>query len=316
MIGLDVLYNALNASVLPYVEAIEYVDRMSGGPSELKVSLCNADGRFTTSWRATCGDSISLRWGAARPEPLAISGIGVEHTPRLVIWTAKAIPITTASPAGRGGGTAPPKTGAFVTEKKSWDTLQNASIRGIAQRVCDECGMSLRFSSKKNPKIPQVARYNETGYHLLERLCRRYGLAIRSTASEVQIVARPASSDAPAQTSVELTLDKVLSLQNLDSLPAKSVKSVRRDPRSGEVVRRSIGDGDGAVISLSYDVEDSEIYDEAMLDAQATEMSVYPDERFTAGSLIKTPYGLRVVTEMRYNRTGDSESMVLITRAA
>lgn len=319
MIKLDVIYNALNASVLPYVEGIEYVDVMAGKPSELRVSLCNADGRFTSSaWRASCGDSLSLHWGDAQPEPLAISGIGLERTPRLVIWAARSIPVTTSSPAGRGGGTPPPSAGAFVDSRKSWDTVHNTSIKSVAQVVCRECGMQLRYLAKHDPKLPQVARYNESGYHLLERLCRRYGLGLRSTASEVQIIARPATSsaDAPAQAVIDLPENRIISLQNVDSLPARSVNSVRRDPRSGAVVRRSVGSGDGAAIGLFYDIEDSEIYDEAALDAQASQMSVYPDDRLTAGSLIKTSYGLRVVTEMHYTRTGDAETMELLTRAA
>lgn len=319
MIDIDLIYNALDASVMPFVEGIEYLDVAKGKPSELKVYLCNADGRFTSSaWKASCGDALSLRWGNARPEPLAISDIGVERKPRLVIWSARAIPVTTVAPAGRGGGSPPPAAGAFVDARKSWDTLRGVSLSAVAQRVCGECGMALKFLSKKDPIIPQVARLNETGYHLVERLCRRYGLAVRSTASEVQVVARPAtkSAEAPEQSVIVLPENKIISLHNVDSLPAKAVKSARRDPRSGAVVRKSVGDGDGGVITLSYDVEDSEIYDEAVLDAQASQMSIYPDSRITAGSLIDTPYGLRVVSEMRYNRTGDRETMELTTKAA
>lgn len=319
MIRLDIRYNELEASLMPFVEEVEYHDMMAGEPSELKITLCNADGRFTASaWSATCGDSLSLQWGAARPEPLAISGIGVERVPRLVIWVARSIPVTSSAPSGRGGGTPPPAPGAFIDERKSWDTVQRVRLSEIARRVCSECGLVLRYLSKSDPIIAQVARYNETGYHLIERLCRRYGLTVRSTASEVQIIARPGtmSAEAPVQATIELPRDRIISLRNVDSLPARAIKSVRRDPRSGDVIRRSVGSGDGSVIGLYYDIEDAEIYDEAVLDAQAERMSVYPDDRITAGTLVKTPYGLRVVTEMRYNRTGDSETMELMTRAA
>lgn len=319
MIKLDLKYNGLEASLMPFVEAVEYIDFMAGKPSELKVTLCNADGRFSSpAWSATCGDSLSLQWGSARPEPLAISGVGVERVPRLVVWSARSLPVTSSAPSGRGGGAPPPSSGALVDARKSWDTVHRVRLSDVARRVCAECGIALKYLSKNDPVIAQVARYNETGYHLLERLCRRYGLAVRSTSSAVQIISRPAthSADAPVQAAIDLPENRIISLQNVDSLPARSVNSVRRDPRSGAVVRRSVGSGDGAAIGLFYDIEDSEIYDEAALDAQSSQLSVYPDDRLTAGSLLKTPYGLRVITEMHYNRTGDAETMELLTRAA
>lgn len=318
MIPLDLLYNGLSdKSILGFVESLEYTDRARSGESSLVVKLCNADGRFTGNWSASLGDGLSLRFGAASPEMMAIQKIGVEHRPRLVTWSAKCVPSASRAVQGRGAGTPPPASGAFVTDKKSWDAVENITLQAIAVRVCAECGLSLSYLAKQNPTLPRTVRLRETGYHFLERLCRRYGLGIRAKADAVQIVARPSSSGDSPQGVLSLDESLVVSLQDVEALPARCIKSARRDPRSGTVLRSFAGDGDGAPVGLDFDALDADsIYTEAQLQAAACELSVVPDARFVAGALLSTPYGLREVVEMRYTRTGDSESMLLITRGA
>lgn len=318
MLSFDVLYNRLDASLLPFLESVEYVDALGKEPSTLAVSLCNADGRFTREWACAKGDALSIRFGVATPDPLAISEVSVEAVPRLVTWRASARPATSKAPSGRGGGTPPPSSGALVSDKRSWDSMSNASLRSVAQRVCEECGLGLRYTAKTNPKIPQVARYNESGYHLLERLSRRYGLAVRATASEVQIVARPGTPEAPAQASVGIPGSAIISMQSVEALKVAKLQSVRVDPRTGKPVRVSIGDADGGIVSVGYTMEDAVgIYDEVVLDALAGELTVYPDARYVAGAIVKiSGVGLRVITEMRYTRTGDAETMTIRTRGA
>lgn len=321
MIAFDLLYNRLaESSLLAYVESVEYIDRVKSSASELVVKLCNADGRFTGGWAATLGDSLSLRFGDAAPETMAIRSVGVERAPRLVTWSCRSVPSASRAVSGRGGGLPPPSAGALVAEKKSWDTLRSVSLSSVASRVCAECGLSLRYAAKVDPVLSMVARYRETGYHLLERLCRMYGLGIRATADSVQIVARPSSratSETVPQAVIPIPDSMIVTMQNLDSLPARAIQSARRDPRSGDVLRTSAGDGDGAPVALDFDaLAGNAIYDDAMLNAAASELSVVPDARIVAGVLLQTSFGLREVTEMRYNRTGDAESMRLVTKGA
>lgn len=321
MIAFDLTYNELGADVLmPFVESLEYTDFYKNAPSKLRVSLCNADGRFMKSWRATCGDSIAIKYGTATAEPMAISSISAGLAPAVVTWEASGIPATTASPQGRGAGFPPPKSGALVAERRSWDSKSNVSLLRVAELVCRECGLSLKYTAKVRPNIPHVGRLNETGYHLLERLCRRYGLAVRATASEVQIVARPASkatAAAPAQATIMIPRANIIAIADADSLPAANVKSARRSPRSGKVIRESAGAGDGAGIGLNFSADSpDEIYAAAYLESRASVLDIIPDSRIVAGCIVSTPYGLRLVTEMLYTRTGDTESQRLTTRAA
>ena len=319
MLSFDVLYNRLSASLLPYLESVEYVDTLGKDPSTLAVTLCNADGRFTREWSCTQGDSLSLRFGAATPDPFAISEVSVEAVPRLVTWRASARPATIKAPSGRGKGTSPPSSGALISDKRSWDSYTSAvTLREVAQRVCAECGLALQYSAKTNPRLLRVVRFRESGYHLLERLCRMHGLSVRATAARVQIVARPGTPDAPAQNVVDVPSDAIISIQNTEALRVSRIQSARRDPYTNRVERVSYGDGDGGVVSLGYSIADAaSIYDEAILDALAGGLTVYPDARYVAGAVLKIPgLGLRVVTEMRYTRTGDSEQMTLSTRGA
>ena len=319
MLSFDVLYNRLSASLLPYLESVEYVDTLGKDPSTLAVTLCNADGRFTREWSCTQGDSLSLRFGAATPDPFAISEVSVEAVPRLVTWRASARPATIKAPSGRGKGTSPPSSGALISDKRSWDSYTSAvTLREVAQRVCAECGLALQYSAKTNPRLLRVVRFRESGYHLLERLCRMHGLSVRATAARVQIVARPGTPDAPAQNVVDVPSDAIISIQNTEALRVSRIQSARRDPYTNRVERVSYGDGEGGVVSLGYSIADAaSIYDEAILDALAGGLTVYPDARYVAGAVLKIPgLGLRVVTEMRYTRTGDGEKMTLSTKGA
>lgn len=319
MLSFDVLYNRLSASLLPYLESVEYVDTLGKDPSTLAVTLCNADGRFTREWSCTQGDSLSLRFGAATPDPFAISEVSVEAVPRLVTWRASARPATIKAPSGRGKGTSPPSSGALISDKRSWDSYTSTvTLREVAQRVCAECGLALQYSAKTNPRLLRVVRFRESGYHLLERLCRMHGLSVRATAARVQIVARPGTPDAPAQNVVDVPSDAIISIQNTEALRVSRIQSAWRDPYTNRVERVSYGDGDGGVVSLGYSIADAaSIYDEAILDALAGGLTVYPDARYVAGAVLKIPgLGLRVVTEMRYTRTGDSEQMTLSTKGA
>ena len=318
MIPLELYYNRLNASLNDFIEAVEYVDVCKGAPASLKVTLCNADGRFTRGWACTKGDALGLQFGAATPEQLSISEVSVQIVPRLVTWTASAIPATTAAPSGRGNGSPPPKSGALVTDARSWQQpMRNARLSAVARTVCNECGLTLKYVAKSDPRVSYVGRCRETGYRLLTRLCRRYGLGLRATASDVQIISRPSVSGG-AQEAIDLPLSKIEAFSNTTALAASKVQSARMDPRSGKVVRAASGDGDGAPISLVFDADDADsIYSQAVLDAMAAELTVVPDARFVAGSILQIPgYGLRQVTEMRYKRTGDGETMTLQTRGA
>ena len=107
-------------------------------------------------------------------------------------------------------------------------------------------------------------------------------------------------------------------MQQTDALKVAKIQSARRDPYTNRVERVGYGDGDGGVVSLGYSIADAAgIYDEAILDALAGELTVYPDPRYVAGAVLKIPgLGLRVVTEMRYTRSGDAEQMSLSTKGA
>lgn len=320
MISIELQYNRLNASLNAFVESVEYVDYSGTRPSTLSVILNNADGRFTREWACTRGDSLGLKFGAARTEALSISSVTVQAMPRTVTWTASAIPATTSAPSGRGKGEAPPAGGALVADSKSWTPeLQNVRLSAVAQRVCSECGLTLRYLAKNDPVIPIVSRCMETGYHLLARISRRYALSVRATASEVQIVPRPATrSGGGAQSSVALPLSAIVALGSSESMAPAKVASARFDPRKGEAVRSSYGDGEGAIGDLVFDADDAgALYSDAVLDSMAAQIDVTPNEKYVAGAILQIPgYGLRVITEMRYTRTGDTESMILQTRGA
>lgn len=320
MIDFDVVYNKLDSpSLLPFLESAALVEVTAGKASTLSLSLCNADGRFTGSWQATKGDSISLRMKPAGLMTFAIKKISVQASPRVVVWEGEARPAVSKSPSGRGSGSPPPSSGAIVSDKKSWDEqVKNKTLKDIAQRVCGECGLRLQYCAKINPKIEYVARYNESGFHLVDRLARRFGLCVRASAGTLSIIGAQRSEDASPPESVSFPVNKIISLAKVDDVKPASVKSARLDPRSGEAVRMSAGDGDGVVDGYDFDLDDAgAIYDASVASSQAAELQIVPTAGIVAGTILSIDgYGLREVTEMRYNRTGDTETMRILTRAA
>ena len=320
MIDFDVVYNKLDSpSLLPFLESAALVEVTAGKASTLSLSLCNADGRFTGSWQATKGDSISLRMKPAGLMTFAIKKISVQASPRVVVWEGEARPAVSKSPSGRGSGSPPPSSGAVVSDKKSWDEqVKNKTLKDIAQRVCSECGLRLQYCAKTNPKIEYVARYNESGFHLVDRLARRFGLCVRASAGTLSIIGAQRIEDASPPESIAFPVDKIISLAKVDDVKPAAVKSARLDPRSGEAVRMSAGDGDGVVDAYDFDLDDAgAIYDASVASGQAAELQIVPTAGIVAGTILSIDgYGLREVTEMRYNRTGDTETMRILTRAA
>lgn len=319
MLPVDVLYNRLpSPSLRRWVESVSLVEQLSGRASTLSVSLCNADGRFLGDWRATKGDSIALSIPPASAEEFAIQKISHSRAPAVVTWEAEGRPATSKAPTGRGGGFPPPVRGAFVEDKRSWgEPLKNRRLRDVAQRVCDECGLSLKYVAKANPLIPYISRYNETGFHLLDRFCRVNALAVRATSGEVTILSTRAREDKSPPVSVSLSLDKVTGLTQSDTVSPRSVRSARLDPRSASTVRLVYGDGEGPDVDLPYDADAARsLYLAAVAECRMATVDIVPTAGITAGSIVDiSGVGLREVVEMRYSRTGDVERMSLMVRA-
>ena len=320
MIAFDLLYNRLpSPSLGPWVESVSLVDRVSSRASTLSVTLCNADGRFLGPWRATNGDSLALSMPPAAPDVYSITKITAGRAPSVVTWEAEGRPATTSAPSGRGNGTPPPSSGAFVSVKKSWEEpLRGVDLRAVAVRVCAECGLSLKYVAKSNPKIAHVARYNETGFHLLDRLCRRFALTLRATSGAVTILPLQAVNEPSPAATVAVPGDGLITYSASDTIAARSVRSARLDPRSARPVRMQSGDGDGTDIDLDYDADAaSELYAASVASAAVAVVDIVPLAGIVAGSIVDIPgLGLREVTEMRYNRTGDTERMSITVRAA
>lgn len=319
MLPVDVLYNRLpSPSLRRWVESVSLVERLSGRASTLAVSLCNADGRFLGEWRATKGDSIALSIPPASAEEFAIQKISHSRAPAVVTWEAEGRPATSKALTGRGGGFPPPVRGALVEDKKSWgEPLKNRRLRDVAQRVCDECGLSLKYVAKANPLIPYISRYNETGFHLIDRFCRVNALVVRATSGEVTILSAQARDDKSPPMSVSLLMDGVIGITQSDVVSPRSVRSARLDPRSASTVRLAYGDGEGPDVDLPYDADAAEsLYLAAVAECRVATVDVVPVAGITAGSIIDiSGVGLREVAEMRYSRTGDAERMSLMVRA-
>lgn len=319
MIMLDVLCNRLAVpSLLAYAESIMLTERQSGRASTLAVTLCNVDGRFLGPWRATCGDSLAISIPPATPDVYAIKKISFNSAPATVTWEAEGRPVTTKAPADRGRGTPPPPSGALVEDRKSWGTaLKNARLRDIAARVCAECGLALDYVAKSNPVIAYLARYNETGFHLLDRLCRRAALTLRATAGRVTILAMQTREDKSPPASIALPASQVVTLAQSQSTAPRSVRSARLDPRSAQPVRYAAGDGVGTDIDLQDDaIAAGQLYAAVVAGSTMADVDIIPQVGIVSGCIVDiSGLGLREVVEMRYMRTGDAERMSLTVRA-
>lgn len=318
MLELTVTYNRLSADISRFVENLNLTERIGREAGTLDVTLCNADGRFTRDWQATQGDSLSLKLGTIPSEPYSITSVTVSTLPKTVTWQCKARPATTKSPEGRGSGTKPPAKGAVVDTRLSWPSIASITLSGLLAKVCGECGLKSRFCPKKDPKLTNVVRYNESGWHLLDRYARSSGYSLRATADTVSIIAPKQSGNAGTQTDVHVPMSAILALGSAEGMKPAKVQSRRYDPRSAKIVEVSAGDGDGDELGFDFDIDDaSSLYDDIMLSKLAQTLTVIPDARYVAGAMISVDsIGRLQVTQMTYSRTGDTETMQLSTRSA
>lgn len=311
-------YNELDeVGVLPYLESVALIDRLSGTASELTLSFMDVDSRFSTGlWRATKGDGITCGFAGLKDEYYAIDRITSQNMPAVVTWHATARPRTVKAPKSRGGGYPPPSGGAIINERKSWDSERKVAFKKLCKRVCDECGLKLNYMIKENPIISDVARYQESGFDLLQRYCNIYGYAIRATSSEVTILAAARSVaksvESTAQPEViDVPADSILSMTQSAPMKPSKVVSARLDPRTGNVIRGSAGDGDGAADELNFDALSPAAIYASRLGAVGA-VSVIPNAKYCAGARVRINNSLYTVKEMRYNRTGDNETMSLV----
>lgn len=314
MINISLLYNRLNAELLPFCESVSLVEKLSGEFSELKVTLCNVDGRFTREWAAVKGDSVSVSCGFATAEAYTIKSISINKNPRVVQWICKARPGTTKAPKKRGGGSPPPNAGALIDSKLSWSTISSITMRALLEKVCSECGLRAKYTPKSNPGLNNVVRYRESGWAILNRYAKCYGFALRSTADTVTIF-KPAEAKTD-QKSIELNDELIKSFSIANEIAPARVISSRFDPRSKEIVKSEAGDGEGVSIDVSsYDAVDAgSIYDE--LSKQMRQIDIIPDAHIVTGALVRYDDQIMCVQELAYNRTADAETMRLTLKEA
>lgn len=319
MIELAAKYNRLGADISYWIEGMTINEKDGKEASTLEITLCNSDGRFSGAWQAMQGDSVSIQLGQVPPENYSISSIAVSYSPKTVKWQCVARPVTTKAPAGRGSGSPPPAKGALVDSKKSWDAIASITFSGLLARVCSECGLTPKYCPRKDPTLKNVVRYNESGWHLLDRYARGYGFNVRATADKVQIIAPAAkqnNSGQTAQTTITLHNENILRFGAASKLAPAKVQSRRFDPHSAQVVEYSAGDGDGDQIDVTFDADGPEsLYDACVMAGLARSIDVIPDARFVAGALISVDgAGTMQISEMRYTRTADSETMQITTK--
>lgn len=320
MLALSIAYNKLTeGSLLRYAESISLTERLGGKASELAIALCDVDGRFSVgTYKAVKGDALSVGLGSVQPEQYSIDSIAVQMQPRVVTWNCTARPRTTSAPANRGNGTKPPDGGAIVDSKKSWATKQNVTLRAICGEVCSECGLKLDYRPKNDPKLSMVARYNETGFNLVSRLCRRYGFGVRATADRLIVLAATVKGDSSPPAEMQIPKTAIKSLQFDTKIKPQKVESARYDPRSQKTIEHSAGDGDGAESAFDFDVDDAgAVFDFSALASNVSSVDVLPDARYVAGAVVSIDgVGTYQIKEMHYTRSGTEESMSLTLKAA
>lgn len=316
MIALTLQYNRISVDLLPFCESLVLVDRRTG-KSELTLTLCNADGRFSSAWAAVSGDSVSVSYGAAVPDAYSIENIAFNVSPRVCVWKCTARPATSKAPASRGAGSPPPVRGALVEARETRPTIPSIHFSTLVAETCKRFGVSYSYMPKGDPVLHGVAQYRESGYALIARYCARYGFGLRSTAEKI-IVLPPVSSagEAPAA-SISLSTTDVVTLSNADAIAPARVVASRFSPRSGTVETSRAGAGDGAVIAVDGGIDDAAgLYDAIVSKKSASSMEIVPNDRIFAGSVISYEGMTLEVQELTYTRTGDAESMTIKTRAA
>lgn len=182
-------------------------------------------------------------------------------------WSAVAKPIARKSTGSKGKQ---PPTGGAIMSKAKTETLTFVSFAAYAAQVAKEADMKLLFTAP-DKVISKLARYQETGYYVLSRLCSRYGYFLRVEADRIVITAGGAKS-----TAIEVLPDTIVvdgissySLQPKATAGAVVVKSYDKRTKKMKTVRVEL-DGIGADedIDAGEGVDEDEMQDVAAGTAQ------------------------------------------------
>lgn len=187
-----------------------YNDNEAGKKDDISIDLKDDHGRWHGDWLPTKGDSIScaivLDGERLQCGTFAIDDISCSGFPNVCSIAASSAPRRQTSTSSKGNA---PKGGA-INEKRTRN-FASLTLRELAQKVCDECGLKLQYLPEKEFVFPHSSQQNESGYTFINRLSWSRGCGLKCTPDRMTIIPYRSVDSGDITTKIDLSVADVTS---------------------------------------------------------------------------------------------------------
>jgi phage protein D len=219
--------NSINVTddLMPDLLDFSYDDKETNEADEVSITLKDETGKWANTWKPDGGEVVRAyimpgTVGGARGQlycgKFYVDTLGVSGSPR--IFTMRAVSIPLNKPIRK------------KLKSKAWE---KKTLKGIAEEIAKEAGVSLIFDSEENPSFDRQDQNRESDLKFLSRLCEEAGLSLKLTDDTIVIFDQSSyEKKAPIKT-LELGVSDILSwdFEQAQSDTYKSCTVTYRDPK-------------------------------------------------------------------------------------
>lgn len=226
---LKILYTAsdkdITQDILPDLLAFSYDDKETNESDEISLTLKDPSGKWAGSWKPDGGESIRayIISGTTQSQSkqlycgkFYVDSLRAAGSPRTCELKAVAIPLN--KPIRR-------KLKSRAWEKKT--------LKGIAEKICEEANISLFYDSELNPSYDRQEQKQESDLSFLSRLCEEETLSLKVTDEKIVIFSQESYENKPPVETFTLGESNILSwdFESTQSEQYKSVTVKYRNPK-------------------------------------------------------------------------------------
>lgn len=240
--------------IKPDLLSFTYDDKETNEADEITLTLKDPTGKWAGTWKPDGGESIRAYISTGSTEKkytlvycgrFYVDSLSVAGSPRTCEIKAVAIPLN--------------KPIRKKIKNRAWE---KATLKYIADAICDEAGIGLLFDSEYNPSFDRQDQKGESDLKFLSRLCEDAGLSLKVTDDKIVIFSQEIYENKKPVKTLTLGESDILSwnFECAQSEQYKSVTVTYRNPKlkkkgSAASYTTDVGievEGNPAVLSYTY----------------------------------------------------------------
>lgn len=194
----------VSQDVLPDLLSFSYTDKESGEADEISLTLKDETGKWAATWKPDGGEIIDAYLATGRVNSPVVDEL---HCGRFFVdsMTVRGAPRTFDMQA------VSTPMGAPLRRKQVTKAWESRTLRGIAQEICTENGLTLFFDVEEDPKYDRRDQKEESNLAFLHRLCEDEGFSIKMTDQKVVIFDQRSYESKSSIKTITLGVSDVLS---------------------------------------------------------------------------------------------------------